>query len=440
MNERLPMKRFLVLGLLFAAAGILPAAPRQPKDASRPPKQQENRFLFIVDTSSAMGSYSNAVVQDVGQLLASNMKGEFREGDTFGLWVYNDTLHPEYPMQVWSKDEKPTLMNDVEAFLRTRHYQKRAHLDKVMPALRYVIKNSERITIILVFDGVEMVHGTPFDSEINDLQKAYARELRAAHEPFVIVFAARDGVIYDYTINYPGVIAIPHTAVPEKPAETNAPVAAAVVETNVPPVIKIGPSRIMSGSKVIHPVAPAPAPATDTAAVVVVPPPVQPVAATVAVSVPAPVPVVVNTPESAPVAPLIQQPKTAIAPPPVVATVAVPVSQPAVAAAPPPATDIVPAQLQPAPPPVLARQNPESANETLRPAAKPASDEVVTTKVIVKDPQVAAASSSGTTQLVLFVAALLLVVIALGMVVFVFRRSRPATQPSLISQSIDRPR
>ena len=45
-----------------------------------------------------------------------------------------------------------------------------------MPALNQVIKNSQRITIVLFSDGSGLIHGTPFDKEINDLQKKYARE------------------------------------------------------------------------------------------------------------------------------------------------------------------------------------------------------------------------------------------------------------------------
>ena len=52
----------------------------------------ENRFLFVIDTSSAMKSRTNGVEEAVDGLLESGMKGELRKGDTIGLWTYNDHL------------------------------------------------------------------------------------------------------------------------------------------------------------------------------------------------------------------------------------------------------------------------------------------------------------------------------------------------------------
>ncbi len=115
------------------------------------------------------------------------------------------------------------------------------------PALNQIISGSQRVTIILIYDGNGLIQGTPFDKDINGLQKKYARELRSAHVPFVTVLAAHFGAVFDYTINYPGLVAIPHTAYPEQPAETNAPVAViAVPVTNAPVKPKPLGSMIMS--------------------------------------------------------------------------------------------------------------------------------------------------------------------------------------------------
>ncbi len=260
------MKKLSTLSQLFLATAppllaalLLAAPPCQAEDAPRIPKQRENRFLFIVDTSSAMRGCSNAVVQDVVELMESEMRGEFRQGDTVGLWTYNDKLHPEFPMQVWTKADKDTIVADMAAFLQERRYGKRAHLEKVMPAMSRVIKNSERITVLLISDGTGSIQGTPFDKDINNLQKKYAPELRSAHVPFVTVLAARNGAVFDYTLNYPGLVAIPHTANPEIPAETNAPVAAAISNPAANAPAKPRPMRsiIMSAAtNVVHAAAP----------------------------------------------------------------------------------------------------------------------------------------------------------------------------------------
>jgi hypothetical protein len=110
----------------------------------------------------------------------------------------------------------------------------------------------------------------------------------------------------------------------------------------------------------------------------------------------------------------------------------------------PPPQEVAPAKTQPTPPPIVARQNPSPANEIAPPQAPPAS---VTTNApqppafapVARMP-VANIGPTGGAQLALFVMAFSLLTIAVVLVVFLVRRSRNASQSSLITQSIDRPR
>ena len=116
----------------------------------------------------------------------SDMRGEFAQGDTIGLWTLQRQFGSGLPdAGLVDRRIKTTIVDDMAAFLTGRPYEKRAILNRVMPALNQVIKNSERITVILIFDGTDLIQGTPFDKDINELQKKYARELRTAHVPFV---------------------------------------------------------------------------------------------------------------------------------------------------------------------------------------------------------------------------------------------------------------
>jgi hypothetical protein len=408
-----PMKKIFTLSQLFLAALLLAALPCQAQHAAKTPaapntpkipKQRENRFLFVVDTSSAMRDYSDAVMQGVTELLTSDMRGEFRPGDTIGLWTYNDKLHPEFPMQVWSKANKAKIVADMATYLRYQRYASQGHLGKVMPALNQIIKHSERITVVLIFDGDGAIRGTPFDKDISILQKKYAPELRVARVPFVMVLAARDGAVFDYTINYPGLVAIPHTANSEPPAETKAPVAAiAMPVTNAPAKPRPTHSFIMLAATnlVIQNAPPAP----------VAPPPSAPLVVVTATVTPLPV-------------------ASGLAP--------APVSQPTPAAT-------TPTQTQPVPAPIVARQNPEPDKETPAqhsPSATAPADDRQPTSVapVARNAPMANIAPAGGAQVALFIIAISLLTIAVVLVVFLVRRSRNSSEPSLISQSIDRPR
>jgi hypothetical protein len=365
-------------------------------------------------------------------LLKSGLQGEARKGDTLGLWSYRDQLHPEFPMQVWSEQNKGEIAETVQRFLRHLRYEKSARLDKVWPAVRQVLGKSERLTVIFIYDGEETLRGTPFDEDINDLQKQYRREFRAAHLPLVTVLAARDGQFFDYTINYPGSITVPHTADPLPPPETNAPPVAAAPSTPAPsatnaPVEPKPPRRIeivMKGPAAAAP-APAPAAAAPAPAPAAAPPaaPVPPAAVSNQV-------VPVTPPPSGLAKPSEPLPPAAPPPQPVapVAPVAVQITNNAATPAPSAAPPAPPAR--PAPPPIVAMAPAPApaapVSQPKPPAARPG-------------PMPVAVASTGQ-QAALFVLAFSLLTIAAVLVIFLLRRSRARPHSSLISQSIDRSR
>jgi hypothetical protein len=308
-------------------------------------------------------------------------------------------------MQVWTKKAKNTIVSNVADFLRGHPYEKRAHLDKVLPALDQVIRNSQKVTILFVFDGNGKIQGTPFDTDINDLQKQYARDLHAAHLPFITVLVARGGAVFDYTINYPGMVVIPHTAEPEPPPVTNAPPVAVAAAPPPKPQRKI--EIIMSGK-------------TNAAPAVVAPLPIAPA---VSVHVPAPAPAPARPPTPAPVVVEVPQPPAPIAAAPL--TPVIPeVAKPIPVAPSPPAVITLPANIAETPPV-------EPPARPVRVAPPPG--------VIPLAPPANVSASSGA-QVALFIMAFSLLTIAVVLVVFLVRRFRGGSQPSPISQSIDRTR
>ncbi|HWD20249.1 MAG TPA: hypothetical protein VHB20_13325 [Verrucomicrobiae bacterium] len=378
----------------------------------------ENRFLLVIDTASAMRRCSNGVMQAVTELFQSNMKGELREGDTIGLWTYSDHLQTEFPMQVWKEGRNNAIRDSIVNYLGEVPYEKRAHLDKVFPIVHQVIASSRRMTVIFIFDGTEPIAGTPFDSDINALHKKFGPEFRAQHVPFVTVLASRSGNIFDYTVNTPGSIAIPHTALPPKPAETNAPpVAAAPAPAPSEPVAPPAPHKhleiVMSGPL---------AAAAHTNAPAVVAPAAEPVPAPVAAP-PAPVIAAVAPPPAPVVAP---EPKIA---PPTVPNAVTPV---ATAAPPPVASPII---TPPAPAPVAEVRPAPAPTPTPEPVVIPARAPAAAIPA-----PAAPERRLGAQEIALFIIAFSLLAIALALIWFLLRRGRQSGSRSLISESMDRTR
>jgi hypothetical protein len=387
----------------------------------------ENRFLFVIDTSSAMKARAKGVEEAVNGLLESGIKGELRKGDTIGLWTYSDRLNTDFPMELWSDAKKDDIIKEVSEHLSHLRYEKRSHLEKAMPAIQEVVDHSERLTIIFIFDGTDLIKGTSFDKDINGLHKRYASEFRSAHAPFVTILSARKGAFFDYTINYPGTVMVPHTADPLPPPETNAP---PVLAVSAPPPVEQPASA---------PVPPTPLPTTTSNIEIIISASdfthnksAPPAASNfVAIVTPAPVPapvVVTSAPPPAVAASILglaAQTNVASAepertPPPVAST---PPSAPTAA------TLEKSAPVAPSPPPLSAASSP------VTPAAK---TPVAPAVGIPVAPTVVAATTGQLAAM--FIMALSLLTIAVVLVLFLVRRSRGGPQPSLISQSIDRSR
>jgi hypothetical protein len=277
------------------------------------------------------------------------------------------------------------------------------------------------------------------------LQKKYAHEFRAQHLPIVTVMAARGSIVYDYTINYPDSISIPHTAFPEPPPETNKPPVQAIVAvpTNDVPVAPAPPPRhieiIMAGTNhLAHELSRA-----ELAALTAPPASSNSVSVTAQQSQPPPAD---STPAPAPVPGDSQQ--AALTVPPVVAQSA-PAPVPVTPPAPPIAAGAIASTSSTSPLPLSQPKSTEATSHTSASApipttaaapvreARPALPPSPAAPVLETD--TVTASPAGR-QVALSIIAISLLTIAVVLVIFLVRHLRGDASPSLISQSMDRGR
>jgi hypothetical protein len=160
-----------------------------------------DRFLLIVETSRAMQRRADGSLRTVQNLVASGMRGEMHEGDSLGVWTFNESLYTgRLPTQDWSAESRRAIAGQVQKFLQSQTYEKQAHLDKVIPTMLRVVKASEFITVVLVTEGTEEIHGTPYDQQINQSFKTWASQQQEAKMPFVTVLQAKRGQFTGYAV------------------------------------------------------------------------------------------------------------------------------------------------------------------------------------------------------------------------------------------------
>lgn len=324
---------FLAVARAAEPAGNAPARP------------QPERWLLIVDTSSAMERRAKAVEGVVGELLVSGMNGQMKPGADLGIWTYNKELHAGVaPMQTWDPARSNVIAGRSVQFLSRQEYRSKGKSEPVLAELARVVSDSRQLTVVWLSDSSQTIAGTPFDDLINAAYAKYRPSLAKTRVPLVTVLRVYHGKYIGQNISVsPWPIEFP--PFPIEPEKTNA-IAKPVVAKPAEPVKSIYISREPEKTNVVkaaaephvtdvkqHPspeVVPAVTATNQAPPVVTSPPPV------VATAQPAPVPTpapavaepapVVKPPEPKPVevtAPAVTAPKIptpeVVAPAPTVA-------------------------------------------------------------------------------------------------------------------------
>src|ERR1041384_1715699 len=174
-----------LLVLLLAMMAFWPGKIRGQTNAATA-RTQENRWLLVVETSRSMQRRSEGTLQSIQQALASGMNGQLRRGDTLGIWTFNEQLYAgRFPLELWSPERKKEVSNRVLSFLQAQKYEKQGGLDKAIPALATLAKKSPFITIIVISDGLDDIHGTPFDTEINATYAKWRERQKQTRMPMI---------------------------------------------------------------------------------------------------------------------------------------------------------------------------------------------------------------------------------------------------------------
>jgi hypothetical protein len=258
-NFQRSVRRAIVLvALLFVCA----IPPRSHAQALEPPSG--NRWLLIVDTSRLMQHRAEAAQQIAASLIDSGMQGQMRDGDTLGLWTFNDSLSSGvFPLQEWTTNSNTIVARRVYEFLRAQKNERESRFEKVSPEMAQVIQDSEFITVIVISDGSSAMTGTPFDAKINASYKEWQKQQQENQMPFITLLRAKAGVFTDFVVNTPP-FPLEFPPLPEellKPKTSPRPVASQKPETEKARPVTTLPPLILSGRKPepIEPQVPAPA-------------------------------------------------------------------------------------------------------------------------------------------------------------------------------------
>ncbi len=426
----------LAMQLCLASA----RAQNKPAASNAPPS---NRFLFVLDVSAAMKKHSAEVNKAVENIIWNSASGQIHRGDTLGFWTFNTNLYTGlYALQTWLPENIDEVALMTKEFLRQQKYAGGSRSDLAMSGVMEVVKRSDIITVFVISTGAGKFQGTPFDDDLNALQKQVLADNRGSHLPVVTVLQGKGGKLFRYTatmLPWPVVI-------PEVPIAVRVP--APAPEANAMQAAQAKPAPAAPANPVQQPppvaaTVPAKMPATNA------PPPANPLPQVANVP-PANIPKVV-TPATAPPEAKLPAERANMLPRPINAPLSAqpgpPPSQPdAIAASEPPINANPPIRQTPTP-------TPAARKPTVTPPAQPnASSSVAALNTNTPPTRAKATNSSaaktqtaaavpgifaGKSRIYLIAGVAMLALAGLLIVLMVIRGR--AYRPSLISTSMGGP-
>lgn len=379
--------RWFALVLTFVL-GALPSFAATNEVAA---KLQPARWLFVVDVSDRMGDRSKVLAGVIGELLASGINGQLKDGDQIGLWTFDKKLNAGVaPLQTWQSGQSNLVAGRSAKFVAELKYGGKSKLSAVAPELARVVKDSRRLTVLIFSEPSQTISGTPYDEELNAAYAAKKAEGSATRMPLVTVLRSEKGNLIGHSVSYAPWLVYP--AFTPDPDELKAQAAANTKRAPEPR------KAIIIGSE------PKPVQPTTNVLVVAAPQPVTPLAE----------PPATPLPETTPVEP--------VAPP----------------ASPAPTHSVV------EPAPALTATAAVVSPATVEPPKAAPAPALETTVANVTHEPVAAGETSSEGGFLsrqwLLILGLGCMWIAIVMALVLVRRSRRPTRGSLITRSLDRDR
>jgi hypothetical protein len=231
---------FALLAGFFLIPGLRAQPAEQPLD---------NRVLLVFETSADMKKRLPAVRSGLNEALATSLSGGLKPGDSIGVWTFDQELRAGvFPLQSWEPENAADISSNIMAFVGKQEYAKSAGFTALVVSLNRVVRNSERLTVLVFCDGETEIGGTPFDSGVNQIFQQRRFSQKKAKQPFIVVFRAQLGEYAGCTVNFPPLPASYPAFPPLPPPPAPSPASNPPPDIAPPPPVVTLPPLIIVGT------------------------------------------------------------------------------------------------------------------------------------------------------------------------------------------------
>ena len=175
----------------------------------------EHWYIFMVDTSLSMARLEDSLRKAVFDLIDNGVEGRMRAGDPFTIWTFNDEVYTrKFVPTNWDPALNRALANGASNFMKGQRFDKATRLDRAVSLLWQAARATSTLTALILSDGGDVMQGTVFDRQINDIYRQRRAELRRLKQPFVTVLVFQDGRLASWSVKAAGEFVSPVQAKP----------------------------------------------------------------------------------------------------------------------------------------------------------------------------------------------------------------------------------
>jgi len=141
---------------------------------------------------------------EINQLLATGMNGQLHDGDSIGVWTFDQTLHAgQFRLVSWAPESARDIANNINKFLGSQHFSGNTSFAALQPLLGRVMQSSPRLTLIIFCDGEDTIKWTPYNDGVNQLFQERKTAQTRAKQPFILLLRTQFGQFVGCTMNFP---------------------------------------------------------------------------------------------------------------------------------------------------------------------------------------------------------------------------------------------
>lgn len=166
------------------------------------PPAEPKRYWIIVEKTAAARPFESAIRQAVFDLVYKGAGGEMKDGSVFEIWIYgDDTEIRGFVPEMLMPDNRLNVAQKASRYVQQSPSTGSGEMSEFAEHVRNMAAVVFETTIFFVSAPTTRLEGTTVDGEVNAIFEVHARRMAEEGKPFITTFRIQDGKLADFSVS-----------------------------------------------------------------------------------------------------------------------------------------------------------------------------------------------------------------------------------------------